>query len=141
MMRCIAWRSSGGRRVSGSGWPNRRETVFCSIPWGKSFVVIGCPFHYHSGCAVCFPFFVLYDTTTSGGNTHIHIAAAPQIVLLYKFVCVLRALARTQNTHKLVLQRVVAAGGPPILCYPHPPVMNCLLAINQPGGESGTDRP
>src|SRR6266699_7071224 len=127
---CIALRSSGGRRVAGSGWPNRREIVFCSIPWGKSFVVIGCPFHYHSGCAVCFPFLVLYDTTTSGGNIHIHIAAAPQIVLLYKFVCVLRALARTQNTLKLVLQRVVAAGAAPILCYQHPQVMNCLLAIN-----------
>src|SRR5436853_5235234 len=69
---------------------------------------------------------VLYDTTTSGGNTHVHIAAAPQMVLLYKFVCVLRALARTQNTHKLVLQRVVAAGDPAVLCYQHPQVMNCL---------------
>src|SRR5437660_1276842 len=66
-----------------------------------SSVGIGCPFHYHGycGCAVCFPFLVLYDTTTSGGNTHVHIAAAPQIVLLYKCVCFACAGAHAKHTH------------------------------------------
>src|SRR5205085_11458746 len=36
------------------------------------------------------------------GNTPVHVAATPQIVLLYRFVCVLRARQRTQNTHKPV---------------------------------------
>ena len=53
----------------------------------------------------------------SGSNTHVHVAAAPQIVLFYKFVCVWRALARTPNTHKLVLQLVVATGDPPVRGY------------------------
>ena len=48
------------------------------------------------------------------GNTLVHVAATPQIVLLYKFVCVLRARQRTQNTHKLVLQLEVAAGDPSV---------------------------
>ncbi len=47
-------------------------------------------------------------------NTPIHVAAAPQIVLLDKFVCVLRARQRTQNTQKLILQLVVAVGDPPV---------------------------
>ncbi|MFL5587578.1 MAG: hypothetical protein ACJ8DI_07975, partial [Ktedonobacteraceae bacterium] len=52
-----------------------------------------------------------------GGNTHVHIVAAPQIVLLDKFVCVWRALAPTPNTHKLVLQLVVATGNQPVRRY------------------------
>ena len=40
-----------------------------------------------------------------GGYIHIHVAAAPQTVP-FKFLRVLRALVRTQNTQKLVLQSV-----------------------------------
>src|SRR5439155_16281523 len=42
--------------------------------------------------------------TNLGGNTPVHVAAAPQLVLLDMFVCILRARQRTQNTHKHVLQ-------------------------------------
>jgi len=49
-----------------------------------------------------------------GGNTLVHVAAAPQLVLFYMFVCILRALTRTQNTHKHVLQLGVAFGDPPV---------------------------
>src|SRR5207249_839218 len=52
-----------------------------------------------------------------GGNTHVHVAAVPQRVLLYTFVCVWRALTRTPNTHKRVQQLVVAAGDPPVRGY------------------------
>src|SRR5207248_10900194 len=52
-----------------------------------------------------------------GSNNPIHVAAAPQLILLYMFVCILRALMRTQNTHKHVLQLVVAAGDPPVRDY------------------------
>ena len=45
-----------------------------------------------------------------GGNTQGLVAAQPQLVLLYEFVCVLRARQRPQNTHKLILQLVVTAG-------------------------------
>src|SRR5437763_10493984 len=47
---------------------------------------------------------------TVGSNTTVHVAATPQRVLLDTFVCVLRARARTQNTHKRILQLVVAGG-------------------------------
>jgi len=57
---------------------------------------------------------VCYGITDCKGNTPVHVAATPQIVLLYKFLCVVRALARTHNTQKLVLQLEVAAGDPPV---------------------------
>jgi len=53
------------------------------------------------------------------------VAAAPQIVLFYKFLCVLRARQRTQNTQKLVIQLVVAAGDPLVRGY-CPYSLNCL---------------
>ena len=58
--------------------------------------------------------FLIQGFSNSGGNTSVHVAAAPQIVLLDTFVCVWRAWARTPNTHKRVLQLVVAAGDPPV---------------------------
>src|SRR5438270_12031386 len=57
---------------------------------------------------------------TVGGNTTVHVAATPQRVLLDTFVCVVRARARTHNTHKRVQPLVVAAGDPPVRWYcPH----------------------
>jgi hypothetical protein len=47
-------------------------------------------------------------------NSPVHIAAAPQLILFYMFVCILRALMRPQNAHKHVLQLEAAAGGPPV---------------------------
>jgi len=58
------------------------------------------------------------------GNILVHVAAAPQIVLLYKCWCVLRARQRTQNTPTLVLQLVVAAGDPPVRDY-------CLTVLSK----------
>src|SRR5213594_207799 len=52
-----------------------------------------------------------------GGNTSVHVAAAPQIVLEDTLVCVWRELTRTPNTHQRVLQLVVAAGDPPVRGY------------------------
>ena len=52
-----------------------------------------------------------------GSNTLVHVAAAPQLVLFYMVVCILRALQRTQNTHNHVLQLGVAAGDPPVRVY------------------------
>jgi len=46
--------------------------------------------------------------------------ATPEVnedFVLYLFVCILRARQRTQNTHKQVLQRMVAAGDPPVQSY------------------------
>ena len=48
----------------------------------------------------------------SGGNTLVHVTAAPQLILLYMFLCVLPALKRRQNTQKHVLQLSVAEGDP-----------------------------
>jgi len=36
----------------------------------------------------------------------------------YMFVCILRALTRTQNAHKHVLHLGVAAGDPPVWYFP-----------------------
>jgi hypothetical protein len=70
--------------------------------------------------------------SNSGGNTPVHVAATPQRVLLDTFVCVLRARQRTQNTHKRVLQLVVAAGDPPVRRYcPH-----CYDSRDLPGRRS-----
>jgi len=54
------------------------------------------------------------DYVNCSGNTPVHVAAAPQIVLLYKFVCVVPARQRRHNTHKLVVQLLVAAGDLPV---------------------------
>ena len=45
-------------------------------------------------------------------NIYVLVAAAPQRVLLYKFVCF--ACAGARKTHKLVLQLIVAAGDSPV---------------------------
>ncbi len=57
------------------------------------------------------------DFSNRWGNTLGHVAVAPQRVLFYMFVCILRALKRTQNTHKHVLHLGVACGDPPVRVY------------------------
>src|SRR5438046_2135955 len=51
------------------------------------------------------------------GNISVQVATAPQLILLYMFLCVLRALQRTQNTQKHVLQLSVAEGDQPVRDY------------------------
>src|SRR5437764_680875 len=52
----------------------------------------------------------LIGFSNSEGNRLVHVAAASQLILLYMFLCVWRALTRPPNTQKHSLQRGVACG-------------------------------